>query len=112
MDRLDVELYAERLARQAERAAADLADARLLAAWHELERGLRDDLPTADALRLERLGLLLAPAAGDDAERAVRERACDLAAVQRLQALVERARAEARQVVTGAIATSRPPSPS
>ena len=62
MDRLDVELYAERLARQA--------------------------------------------------ERAVRERACDLAAVQRLQALVERARAEARQVVTGAIATSRPPSPS
>ena len=112
MDRLDVELYAERLARHAERAADDLADTRLRAAWCELERDLRRGLDEADAARLEGLGLLLPPPAADAVARAVAERTRDLQAIQRLQAAVERRRAEARQVVTGAIATRRPPSSS
>ena len=112
MDRLDVELYAERLARHVERAADDLADARLRAAWCELEQRVRVALTPADAARLERLGILLAAGAGEAHARAVRERVADLAALHLLQALVERERAALRQVVTGAIAISRPPSSS
>lgn len=112
MDRLDVELYAERLARLVQRAADDLADARLRQAWCDLERGLRGDLDGADAARLEALGVLRPATAVDAVDRAVRERADDLAALQRLQAGVERRRAGARQVVTGAIAMRSPPSSS
>ena len=48
MDRLDLELYAERLARHAERTADDLADARLREAWWELEQTARPQLTAAD----------------------------------------------------------------
>ena len=108
MDRLDVELYAERLARHAERAADDLADARLRQAWCDLERELREGLAAADVARLEAIGLLLPPSAAAASDRAVQERARDLAAIHRLQAAVERS----RQVVTGAMASRRPPSSS
>jgi hypothetical protein len=80
MDRLDVELYAERLARHAERAADDLADARLREAWCELERGVRATLGAADCARLEALGVLTPT----DAAAAVGR-----AAIHRLQVAVE-----------------------
>ena len=112
MDRLDIELYAERLARHAERTADDLADARLRAAWWELEQDARSCLVAADVARLEGLGLLIPAPAAAAVERGVAERARDLAAIHRLQAIVERQRAAARQVVTGERAISRPPSPS
>jgi hypothetical protein len=44
--------------------------------------------------------------------RTVAERARDLTAIHRLQAIVEAQRAARRQVVTGEIATSSPPSSS
>jgi len=50
MDRLDLELYAERLARLVTCAADDLADARLRLAWAELEDELAPGL-APDALR-------------------------------------------------------------
>jgi hypothetical protein len=108
MDRLDVELYAERLARHAERAADDLADARLRQAWCDLERELREGLAAADVARLEGIGLLMPAASAAAVDRAVQERTRDLEAIHRLQAAVERS----RQVVTGAIAIMRPPSSS
>ena len=110
MDRLDLELYAERLARHAERTADDLADARLREAWWELEQAARPQLTAADVARLEGLGLLIAPPVAAVLGRTVAERARDLTAIHRLQAIVEAQRAARRQVVTGEIATSSPPS--
>jgi len=111
MDRLDIELYAERLARHAERTADDLADARLREAWWELEQEVRGSLTAADVARLEGLGLLIPPPVAAAIGRSVEERARDLAAIHRLQALIERQRAAARQA-GGERAISRPPSSS
>ena len=112
MDRLDIELYAERLARHVERAADELADARLRQAWWELESAARQSLSVRDAERLEALGLLLTPTTADTIRRSVGERVDDLAAIHRLQVIVERQRVEARQLQTGVTATSSPPSAS
>ncbi len=95
MDRLDLELYAERLARHVERAADDLADARLRCAWAELERDVEQVLDPRDIDRLRALGVVLDRAVAEAAARSVRERAEDLAAMQRLQAVVECRRAGA-----------------
>lgn len=111
MDRLDLELYAERLARHAERTADDLADARLREAWWELEQDARTQLTAADVARLEGLGLLLAPPAAAAVGRSVAERTRDLSAIHRLQAIVERQRAAVRQA-GGEMAIRRPPSSS
>ena len=112
MDRLDIELYAERLARHAERTADDLADARLREAWWELEQKARRGLTAADVARLEGLGLLLSPPLAAAIGRGVVERTRDLTAIHRLQAIVERQRAAAHQAVSGEMAISRPPSSS
>ncbi|MGA0122521.1 MAG: hypothetical protein ACO3KD_05880 [Gaiellales bacterium] len=111
MDRLDLELYAERLARLVERTADDLADARLRLAWADLEADFEPVLTGADAERLRAIGVLAPLEITDVARRAVVERAEDLAVLHRLQALVERRRASA-QPGTGVTATSRPPSSS
>ncbi|MSO47333.1 MAG: hypothetical protein EXQ67_04510 [Thermoleophilia bacterium] len=110
MDRLDIELYAERLARHAQRAADELADARLREAWWELESAARLSLSPSDAERLEALGLLLAPPTASSIRRGVGERVADLAAIHGLQVIVERQRAESRQGAIGVTATSNPPS--
>ncbi|MGI9117796.1 MAG: hypothetical protein ACR2JV_09230 [Gaiellales bacterium] len=113
MDRLDVELYAERLARHVEWAADELADARLRAAWLELEHEARTRVDARDWRRLEELGIVMPEAAAGAVDRAVAERTRDLAVLHRLQAIVERRRAGARQATgSGAIATSSPPSSS
>ncbi len=110
MDRLDVELYAERLSRHAARAADDLADARLRLAWCELERDVRQVLAATDVERLRRLGVLTDAGRDDVVAGNVIERSEDLAAIARLQSLVERRRADGCQ--TGVTARSRPPSSS
>ncbi len=112
MDRLDIELYIERLTRYAARAADELADARLRQAWCELERDARPSLSPADTERLEAIGLLVSPASVVTTACCVVERGDDLAAIHRLQIVVERIRTEARQLAAGATATRRPPSPS
>jgi hypothetical protein len=112
VDRLDLELYAERLARHAERAADDLADARLRLAWCEVDAAARTELADDEIGRLRACGALAVEGAARAAEDAVRERLLDLHALRRLQTLVERLRREAVQLETGATATSRPPSSS
>ena len=68
-------------------------------------------LTAADVARLEGLGLLIQPPVAAAIGRGVHERLRDLAAIHRLQALVERQRAAARQA-GGEMAISRPPSSS
>lgn len=55
---LDLHLYKERLDRHAERAASDLADARLAAAWCDIDDKLRMGLSDADQRVLDVIGVL------------------------------------------------------
>jgi hypothetical protein len=91
MDRLDLELYADRLARHASRLADELAAARLRLTWAELERAAREELGAGRSLLLESLGVL-APvdASGADEALLVRRRE-QLEALAALQVYVERA---------------------
>jgi hypothetical protein len=101
MDRLDLELYADRLARHASRLADELAAARLRIAWAELEAGARDELGPSRSLALEALGVL-APAGGPAADEALVARRCEqLEALAALQAHVERRIGELRAAVSG-----------
>jgi hypothetical protein len=95
MDRLDLELYADRLARDAQRVADELAAARLRLAWGEFEVVARDWLGGDDSRMLEAIGVLRAGATGDD-EALVDRRRRQLAAIGRFQAYVEEQLAELR----------------
>lgn len=112
MDRLDFELYAERLTHYSERAADDLADARLHQSWIAFEVGVRRHLAPLDVARLSTIGLLTDQHAAARAERSVNERSDDLIAIHHLQTIVERLRVEQAQVERGVTASSRPPSSS
>jgi hypothetical protein len=90
MDRLDLELYADRLARHASRLDDELAAARLRLTWAELERSARTELGAGLALLLESLGVL-AQADASAADEALIARRCEqLRALTALQAYVER----------------------
>ena len=90
MERLDLELYADRLARHAERLADDVDAARLRLVWGELERRARADLGAADSMRLEALGVHGPPGGGGEDRTLIERRGLQLAALKRLQAHVER----------------------
>jgi hypothetical protein len=77
MDRLDLELYADRLARHASRLADELAAARLRLTWAELERS-------------ESLGVLAQVDAGGADEALLVRRREQLEALAALQVYVER----------------------
>jgi hypothetical protein len=95
MSRIELELYADRLARHAERLRDDVDGARLRLAWAGLEQRARADLGAHDAAVLEALGVLVA--VDDAGERRLLERRLrQLQALERLQALVEQELAEAR----------------
>jgi hypothetical protein len=96
MDRLDLELYADRLARDAQRVADELAAARLRLAWAGFEAWARDRLGADDCRLLEAVGALRGGATADDAALVERRRR-QLAAIGRLQALVEEQLAELRR---------------
>jgi hypothetical protein len=90
MDRLDLELYADRLARHASRLADELAAARLRLTWAELERTARTELGAGRSLLLESLGVL-APADSSGADEALLARRREqLEALAALQVYVER----------------------
>ena len=72
MPRIELELYADRLARHAERLRDDVDGARLRLAWAELEGRVRAELGARDAAVLEALGVLVAV---DAAARAAAARA-------------------------------------
>ena len=96
MDRLDLELYADRLARDAQRVADELAAARLRLSWAGFEVWARDRLGADDCRLLEAVGALRGGATADD-EALVERRRRQLAAIGRLQALVEEQLAELRR---------------
>jgi type II secretory pathway component PulM len=119
MSRIELELYADRLARHAERLRDDVDGARLRLAWAGLEQRVRTDLGAHDAAVLEALGVLVA--VDDAGERRLLERRLrQLQALERLQALVERELADlypgrgqsSPPSSSGASDTSIPPSSS
>ena len=90
MDRLDLELYADRLARHASRLADELAAARLRLTWAALERERRDELGAGRSLLLESLGVLAQVDAGAADEALLARRREQLEALAALQVYVER----------------------
>jgi hypothetical protein len=89
MARLELELYADRLSRHAERLRDDIDGARLRIAWAGIEAVARAELGSRDVAVLEALGALVQADAA--AERRLLERRIrQLESVERLQALVER----------------------
>jgi hypothetical protein len=100
--RLDLELYADRLSRHADRLADDVHAARLRLVWGELERRARAELGAADSMRLEALGILGPPGGGGDDRALIERRSLQLQALTRLQAHVERELAAIRDEAEGA----------
>jgi hypothetical protein len=95
MPRIELELYADRLARHAERLRDDVDGARLRLVWEELEARVLAELGARDAAVLEALGALVAvDAAGE--RRLLERRLRQLQALERLQSLVERELTDAR----------------
>ena len=94
MHRIELELYADRICRHAERLRDEIDGARTRITWAQFEHGARDELGGRDAAVLEALGVF----AGVDAlaeRRLLDRRVRQLAVVERYQALVERALSEA-----------------
>lgn len=88
MQRIDLELYADRLSRHAERLRDDAEGARVRIAWAGLELRARERVGARDAAVLEALGVFAG--ADPSAERRLLERRLrQLAVVERFQALVE-----------------------
>ena len=83
-----MELYADRVARHADRLNDDVASARLRLAWSGFEADARRRLGADDALLLESVGVIGAGATAED-EAFLTRRGRQLTAVRRLQALVE-----------------------
>jgi hypothetical protein len=90
MDRLDLELYADRLARHASRLADELAAARLRLTWAALERDARAELGAGRSLLLESLGVLAQCDRNGVDETLVTRRREQLEALAALQVYVER----------------------
>jgi hypothetical protein len=100
MSRIELELYADRVAHHAERLRDDVDGARLRLAWAAIEGRVRAELGAHDAAVLEALGVLVA--VDDAGERRLLERRLrQLRALERLQALIERELAEARPAEQG-----------
>ena len=89
MDRLDLELYAERLAHYRERILDDLAHARMRESWSDFEDSARDRLDPHETARLVALGVLAPEGAAVAARETTAERAADLVVLEHLQLLVE-----------------------
>jgi hypothetical protein len=89
MTRIEIELYADRLSRHAERLRDDLEGARMRLSWLRLESVARDELGARDTAVLEALGVL---SCTDEAaeRRLVDRRLRQLEVVERFQAVVER----------------------
>ena len=87
--RLELELYADRLARHAERLRDDIDGARLRIAWGGIEAVARSELGAREVAVLEALGALVQPDAAAE-RRLLERRVRQLETVERLQAIVER----------------------
>ena len=88
MKRIELELYAERLAGHAERVRDEIETARLHLSWAELEDRARQRLAAGECAVLEALGALACIDAAAE-RRLIERRVAQLRVVERLQALVE-----------------------
>src|SRR3954470_5045137 len=88
MTRIEIELYADRLSRHAERLRDDLEGAPMRLGWLRLESRAREQLGVRDCAVLEALGVLTS---SDEAaeRRLVDRRLRQLEVMERFQALVE-----------------------
>jgi hypothetical protein len=89
MDRLDLELYADRLARHLDRLSDDLEAARLRLSWMALEHDARAALGARRCALLEAVGVIAGEATGADDAALVARRRQQLGALEALQAHVE-----------------------
>jgi hypothetical protein len=89
MDRLDLELYADRLARHSDRLSDDLEAARLRISWAVLEHDARAALGARRCALLEAVGVIADEVAGEDDAALVARRRHQLGALEALQAHVE-----------------------
>jgi hypothetical protein len=89
MDRLDLELYADRLARHSDRLSDDLEAARLRMSWAVLEHDARAALGARRSALLEAVGVIAGDSTGDDDATLVARRRQQLGALEALQAHVE-----------------------
>jgi hypothetical protein len=89
MDRLDLELYADRLARHSDRLSDDLEAARLRLAWSALEREARLALGARQSALLEAVGVIAAGSGQEDDAALVARRRQQLGALEALQSHVE-----------------------
>lgn len=97
MDRLDLELYADRLARHADRLSDDLEAARLRMAWAVLEHDARAALGARRAALLAAVGVMADDGTGDEDAALIARRRQQLGALEALQAHVEMRIAEIAQ---------------
>ena len=74
MSRIEIELYADRLSRHAERLRDDLEGARMRLAWLRLEQDARMELGARDTAVLEALGVM--SGTDEQAERRLIDRGC------------------------------------
>ncbi len=97
MDRLDLELYADRIARHADRLNDELGAARLRLSWNAFEARSRERLGPEDTLLLESIGVLVT--CDEESDRTMaRRRERQLAALGRLQVMVEESLSALRAV--------------
>lgn len=92
MERIDLELYADRLATHAGRLADDLSAARLRVSWREIEAAARSRLSAEDLRALESVGVIEPATVHEDDDRLAERRRGQLDALLRLQLLVEELR--------------------
>jgi hypothetical protein len=92
MERIDLELYADRLATHAGRLADDLSAARLRVSWREIEQAARSRLNAEDLRALEAVGVIEPVTVHEDDDRLAERRRSQLDALLRLQLLVEELR--------------------
>ena len=89
-DAVDLELYADRLARHADRLADEISAVRLRLSWQLIEQDARTELAADETARLEAVGVLGAPDGTDEDTRLIARRHDQLAAISRIQEIVER----------------------
>ncbi len=92
MERIDLELYADRLATHAARLTDDLSAARLRVSWREIEQAARSRLSVEDLRALEAVGVIEPETVHEDDDRLAGRRRLQLDALLRLQLLVEELR--------------------
>ena len=87
-ERLDLELYLDRLVRHEQRLCDEVCAARMRIVWTQLERELADELTSVEENLLQAVGVITPHNQGDETALIAR-RARQIGAIRRLQSLVE-----------------------